>query len=54
MASPTHLLIMTAIMIGTMYVSPPVNSNMITTRDTAERERERHVYMVVKTVEASH
>lgn len=34
MASPTHLLIMTAIMIGTMYVSPPVSSNIITTRDT--------------------
>lgn len=33
-ASPTHLLIMTAIMIGTMYVRPPVSSNIITTRDT--------------------
>lgn len=38
MASPTHLEIMTAIMMGTMYVSPPVNSNMMTTRDTG-RER---------------
>ena len=33
-ASPTHLLIMAAIMMGTMYVSPPVNSNIITTRET--------------------
>jgi len=33
-ASPTHLLTITATMMGTMYVRPPVSSNMITTRDT--------------------
>ena len=29
-----HLLTITAVMKGTMYVRPPVSSNMITTRDT--------------------
>ena len=47
MASPTHFEIMTAIMIGTMYVSPPVNSNMMTTRDTG-RERKRGSYNLEK------
>eukprot|EP00961_Rhodomonas_salina_P130303 1754540-Rhodomonas_salina.1 len=36
-ASPTHLLTMTAVMIGRMYSSPPVISNMITTRHTVIR-----------------
>ena len=34
-ASPTHLLVMAAAISGTMYSSPPVSSNMITTSDTA-------------------
>lgn len=33
-ASPTHLLIMTATIRGTMYDNPPVNSNIMTTRET--------------------
>lgn len=33
-ASPTHLLAMVANMSGTIYCNPPVNSNIITTRDT--------------------
>lgn len=34
-ASPTHLLVMAAAIIGTMYSSPPVSSNMMTTKETA-------------------
>ena len=33
-ASATHLLVITAAIKGTMYSSPPVNSNIITTKDT--------------------
>ena len=44
-ASPTHLLIITATMMGTMYVSPPVSSNMITTRDTGEGRSKVKYYL---------
>ena len=37
-ASPTHLDIITAIMMGTMYVSPPVSSNIMTTSETERGE----------------
>ena len=33
-ASPTHLLIITATIIGTIYVSPPVSSNIMTINET--------------------
>lgn len=33
-ASPTHLLVMTATIRGTMYDNPPVSSNIMTTRET--------------------
>ena len=36
-ALPTHRAKMTAIMMGRMYSSPPVSSNMITTSDTVMR-----------------
>ena len=39
-ASPTHLLTMTATMMGTMYTRPPVSSNMITTSETIVKERQ--------------
>ena len=34
--SATHLAVMAAAMRGTIYCSPPVNSNMITTNDTVK------------------
>ena len=37
-ASPTHLLVMTATIRGTIYINPPVNSNMITTKETARKK----------------
>lgn len=36
MLSATHLLVIMAAINGTMYSSPPVSSNMITTSDTAK------------------
>ena len=33
-ASPTHLLAMLAAISGTMYLTPPVSSNMMTTSET--------------------
>ena len=38
-ASPTHLLVMAAAIMGTMYSRPPVSSNMMTTRETAGGQR---------------
>jgi len=37
-ASPIHLLVIIATMSGTMYISPPVSSNMITTRETSKEK----------------
>ena len=42
-ASPTHLLIMTATIRGTIYINPPVNSNMITTRETERKKKEQNI-----------
>jgi len=36
--SPTHLAVIAAAMRGTMYCRPPVNSNIITTKDTAQHK----------------
>lgn len=39
-ASPTHLLAITAAMSGTMYRTPPVSSNMMTTKATVIKKKE--------------
>lgn len=40
-ASPTHLLAITAAMRGTMYRTPPVSSNIMTTKATEIRKNAR-------------
>lgn len=41
--SPTHFAVITAAINGTMYCRPPVNSNIITTRDTETEKSRSHL-----------
>jgi hypothetical protein len=41
-ASPTHLLAIAAAISGTMYLTPPVSSNIITTKATKKNRKNKN------------